>query len=129
MKVAALACGREVGHPMKDSHLKLGLEALEMVATRFRLLGEPMRLRILQELQRGEMSVTQLTEAVESTQPNVSKHLKILQEAGMVARRAEGNCAYYSIADESVFELCGVVCNGLRAKLEAQTRVLHSAGL
>ena len=120
---------RKKDDPVKDSRQRLGAEALEMVATRFRMLGEPMRLRILQELQRGEMSVTHLTEAVESTQPNVSKHLKILQDGGMVARRAEGNCAFYSIADDSVFELCGVVCNGLRAKIEAQARVLDATGL
>ena len=59
-------------------------EALELVAARFRAMGEPLRLRILQELEGGERSVSALAESVESTQPNVSKHLKILQDAGLV---------------------------------------------
>jgi len=48
-------------------------------------------LRILYGLQDGEMTVSEITEAIESTQPNVSKHLKMLQDAGLVARRQEGN--------------------------------------
>ena len=108
---------------------KLSPQALELVAARFRLLGDPMRLRILQELRLGEQSVTNLTEAVESTQPNVSKHLKILQEAGLVGRRTQGTSAYYSIADKTVFALCEVVCSGLQHRMEQQARVLRSSGL
>ena len=81
----------------------MSIEALKLVAARFKVLSDPMRLRILQELQTGEMSVTALTEAVESTQPNVSKHLRTLQEAGLLARRQEGNTVYYSIADPTIF--------------------------
>ena len=84
-------------------------EALELVAARFKVMAEPLRLRILQELEGGEMSVGDITEAVESTQPNVSKHLKMLQEAGLLGHRQEGNTVYYSIADASVFEICDVV--------------------
>jgi DNA-binding transcriptional ArsR family regulator len=102
----------------------LSPEAMEMVAARFRVLGEPLRLRILQALEAGERSVTELTEAVGSTQPNVSKHLKILQEAGLVARRQEGNTVYCSIADRSVFELCETVCSSMRRRLESQAGVL-----
>ena len=80
-------------------------EALELVAARFKVMAEPLRLRILQELEGGEMSVGDITEAVESTQPNVSKHLKMLQDAGLLGRRQEGNTVYYSIADASVFEI------------------------
>ena len=98
-------------------------EALALVAARFKVLAEPLRLRILQELEGGEASVGDITEAVESTQPNVSKHLKILQEAGVVARRQEGNTVYYSIADETVFEICDVVCSSIRERLQAQAGV------
>lgn len=97
----------------------LSPEALHMVAGRFRLLGDPMRLRLLQTLQGGEQSVGALTEAVEATQPNVSKHLKLLQDAGLVARRQEGNTVFYSIADALVFELCELVCNSLQEQLTA----------
>lgn len=95
------------------------MEALQLVAARFKVLSDPMRLRILQELQSGENSVTALTEAVESTQPNVSKHLRTLQDAGLVDRRQEGNTVFYSIADPTVFQLCDVVCSSLQEKFEA----------
>ena len=105
---------------MATKHKEMSPEALALVAARFKVLGEPLRLRIIQTLQGGEMSVSEITEAVESTQPNVSKHLKMLQEAGLVARRQEGNTVYCSIADATVFELCDVVCSSLRERLEAQ---------
>ena len=99
-------------------------EALELVAARFKVMAEPLRLRILQELEGGEMSVGDITEAVESTQPNVSKHLKMLQEAGLLGRRQEGNTVYYSIADASVFEICDVVCSSIRERLTARAGIL-----
>ncbi len=99
-------------------------EALELVAARFKVLSEPLRLRIIHELQRGEMSVSELTTAVESTQPNVSKHLKMLLNAGLIGRRQERNTVFYCIADSTVFELCAVVCSSLRERLQAQAGVL-----
>jgi len=101
-------------------------EALELVAARFRAIGEPLRLRILQELESGERSVSALAQSVGSTQPNVSRHLKVLQDAGMVKRRPHGNSAYYSIADEMVFELCDTICLKLRDRLEAQVGALDA---
>src|SRR5579863_711250 len=95
-------------------------EALELVAARFRAMGEPLRLRILQELEGGEHNVSALADSVESTQPNVSKHLKTLQDAGLVKRRQQGNEVYYAIADAMVFELCEMICSRLRDRLEAQ---------
>lgn len=102
---------------MRD--MEMTPEALALVAARFKVLAEPLRLRIIHELQGGEMSVSEITEAIESTQPNVSKHLKMLQDAGLIARRQEGNTVYCSIADKTVFELCDVVCSSLRQRLEA----------
>jgi DNA-binding transcriptional ArsR family regulator len=104
---------------------QMSLEALELVADRFRALSEAIRLRILQILQNGETSVSALVERVGSTQPNVSKHLKVLQDVGLVKRRQVGTSAYYSIADEMVFELCEMVCSKLRDRLEAQVGALR----
>lgn len=98
-------------------------EALEMIANRFKILSEPLRLRILQCLQTGEKSVTELTELIETSQPNVSKHLKILQTSGVVKRRQKGNTVYYAIADESIFTLCEVVCNSLESRLKSQAEI------
>ncbi len=98
-----------------------------MVAARFKVLSDPMRLRILQMLEGGESSVSALTEAVESTQPNVSKHLKTMQDAGLLARRQEGNTVFYSIADPTVFDLCEVVCSSLAERFSAHASVFSGA--
>lgn len=95
-------------------------EAISLVAARFKVLSEPIRLQILQTLQTGRIAVSELAHAVDTTQPNVSRHLKILQDAGLVGRRQERNTVFYSIADESVFELCSVVCGSLEEKLAEQ---------
>lgn len=98
-------------------------EAINLVAGRFRVLSEPLRLQILQHLEGGEASVAAITEAVDSTQPNVSKHLKILSDEGLVARRQDGNSAFYRIADESVFELCAVVCGSLKQRFSERSSI------
>ncbi len=91
--------------------------ALDLVAARFRALGEPMRLRLLQTLHDGEKSVTELVEATEATQANVSKHLAVLATAGMVGRRKEGLNVFYFIADPMVFDLCDLVCARVKREL------------
>lgn len=101
----------------------LSNEALQLVANRFKILSEPVRLRILQTLGDSEKSVTELTEAIQTSQPNVSKHLKILQDAGLVNRQQKGNTVYYSIADDSIFALCEVVCGSLEARLKNQVEI------
>ena len=111
----------------RNGKTQLSPEALELVAARFRVLGEPVRLRILQRLQEGECSVMELVHLLETTQPNVSKHLKLLQETGLVARRQEKNTAYYSVADDSVFALCDLVCSRLQERLAAQAGALAQA--
>jgi DNA-binding transcriptional ArsR family regulator len=101
-------------------------EAVELVAARFRMLGEPIRIQILQALQDGEKNVTELVAIVGSTQPNVSKHLRILQDAGMIGRRQAGNNVYAYIADDTVFDLCDVVCGSIKDRIE-QTAKLFAA--
>lgn len=96
-------------------------DALALVASRFKMLSEPLRLHILQELETGALSVGELTAAVGATQPNVSKHLKMLQDAGIVARKQDGNTVFYSIADESVFALCDLVCGSLKDKFSERS--------
>ena len=83
---------------------------MDLVARRFRTLGEPFRLRLLEQLQQGEKSVGELAEVLDGNQPNVSKHLGILHDAGLVSRRREGNSIVYAISDPIVFRLCDLVC-------------------
>lgn len=94
-----------------------------MVAARFRVLGEPVRVRILEELRDGEKNVSELVAAIGSTQPNVSKHLRTLQEAGLVGRRQEGNQVYCSIDDRTVFDLCDAVCTSISERLVRDARL------
>lgn len=88
---------------------------IESVAERFRVLGDATRLSILRLLQdRGELNVGEICDALEnSSQANVSKHLRTLYEAGIVGRRREGTAAYYRIIDPSIHKLCDLVCGRL----------------
>lgn len=95
-------------------------DALSLVANRFKIMSEPLRLRILQILQEGGRNVGELTELCNTSQPNVSKHLKILQLGGLVAREQKGNTVNYSIADPSISTLCEVVCNSIEERLRNQ---------
>lgn len=90
---------------------------VELIAERFRIIGEPMRIKILDVLRGGEATVGELTLALGTSQQNVSKHLGVLYQAGIVSRRREGVHARYAIADESVLGLCEDVCGGVRRRL------------
>lgn len=96
---------------------------LEGISSRFKALGEPMRLRILDSLRRGERAVGDLVEATGASQANVSKHLAVLLAEGLVSRRKDGLRAFYSVADPSVFELCDLICGSLGAQAKAQAKV------
>ncbi len=84
-------------------------EELDRMATRFRLLGEPMRLKILQAVCREPRSVNDIVAATGSTQANVSKHLALLAAGGVLTRKKEGQCVYYGMKDRLVMKLCELV--------------------
>lgn len=90
---------------------------LELVAYRFRVIGEPMRIRLLERLREGPATVGELTAALGVKQQNVSKHLGVLRQAGILDREKEGTAVRYSIADPTVFELCELVCGRLRQQI------------
>lgn len=99
-----------IPHPLPE-------DLAELIARRFRALGDPLRVRVLDLLRDGELSVNGLAEQLGAGQQNVSKHLAVLTEAAMVARRKEGTHVYYRIADEGVFALCEQICGSLQAQL------------
>lgn len=99
-------------------------EALTLIAQRFKVLGDPVRLQILQVLHDGERSVSQVIDAVAVAQSSVSKHLKVLQEAGFVGRRQTGTIVHYRITDPLVWDLCDAVCKGLQIRLATQAHLL-----
>jgi DNA-binding transcriptional ArsR family regulator len=99
----------------------------ELIARRFRAISEPLRIRMLDLLREGELSVNELAEQLGAGQQNVSKHLGVLVDAGMLARRKEGNRVYYRIADEGVFALCEQVCGALQSQLSSLAALIGSA--
>lgn len=113
-----MATASQVPHPLPPL-------LVDIVANRFRALGEPMRIRILDRLRDGEMTVGELADALGTTQQNVSKHVAILQRAGIVGRRRDGVRTPYAITDETVLDLCGIVCGGIRRETEGLADALR----
>ena len=108
-------------HPLPD-------DLAELIARRFRMLAEPTRIKLLDRLREGEASVNELSEGLGASQQNVSKHLAMLAEAGMLARRKDRNHVYYRIADEGVFALCEQVCGSVQEQLRALNALVEGAG-
>ncbi len=100
---------------------KMTPKALNYIAGRFKLLGEPTRLQLLYLLKSGERCVQELTDVTHGGQANVSKHLSLMASNGMLGRRREGLHVYYFIKDQSIFDLCEIVCGSL----EDSVRNLH----
>jgi ArsR family transcriptional regulator len=100
--------------------LPLNDQALEIVARRFAVLAEPMRLRLIQALFPGERNVGELTAATGGTQANVSRHLQTLIGANILARRKEGLQVFYRISDPTIPKLCRLVCGNLGKTLTRQ---------
>lgn len=82
---------------------------LEEVAALFKVLGEPMRLRILQAICKEPLSVNEIVESAKSTQANVSKHLALLTAAGIVRRERDGQRVFYGVKEPLVMRLCETV--------------------
>jgi DNA-binding transcriptional ArsR family regulator len=94
-------------------------DLVELVARRFRALGEPLRIRLLDCLRGGEATVNELAERLDASQQNVSKHLTLLADAGILGRRKDGTHVYYRIADENVLGLCDEVCGSVEQQVLA----------
>ena len=92
----------------------------------FSVLATPLRLRILNAICNQERSVGDIIDAVESTQPNVSQHLKVLYQAGIVAKRRMGNSVYYRVRSEKAVQLCRTVCTQIAIELDDPGAVAQS---
>jgi DNA-binding transcriptional ArsR family regulator len=110
-----------VPHPLPEPLVVL-------IAQRFRVLAEPMRIRLLDQLRDGDATVQDLQAATGGSQQNVSKHLGVLLSAGVVSRTKDGNHSRYAIADPAVFELCEQVCGGLRRQVAELDAVVPGGG-
>lgn len=106
-------------HPLPD-------DVVELIARRLRLLGDPTRIRLLDTLRGGEASIRELTDTVGSTQQNISKHLGLLADAGIVGRRKHGSCIRYRVVDDGIWKLCEDVCGSAERQLESLRAALES---
>jgi DNA-binding transcriptional ArsR family regulator len=107
-------------HPIPD-------DLVALIARRFRVLGEPMRIRLLDRLREGEATVGELSQALDASQQNVSKHLAVLAEVGILGRRKDGNHVRYRIVDEGVFALCDEVCGSVQQQLRTLNELVEGA--
>jgi DNA-binding transcriptional ArsR family regulator len=104
-------------HPLPD-------DLAELIARRFRAIAEPMRVRLLDRLRDGEASVGDLASQLGASQQNVSKHLTVLADVGILGRRKDGNRVLYRIVDEGVLGLCEQVCGSVQAQLAVLTALV-----
>lgn len=105
-------------HPADCPRMQdLPAQALEQVATYFQALSEPTRLRLLNLLREGERNVGELALACGYTAANVSRHLALLMQHGLVTRESRGTSVYYRVADASVYALCDLVCGNIARRL------------
>lgn len=110
-----------VAHPLSEP-------LVELVAQRFRVLGEPMRIRLLDCLRESDATVSELQEALGASQQNVSKHLGILHGAGILSRTKHGTTVRYAINEPAVFELCDQVCGSVSRRVRDLDAILHATG-
>jgi ArsR family transcriptional regulator len=95
-------------------------ELLDLMAEKFRVLADPTRLAILRTLMEGEKSVGQIVDQTGRGQANVSKHLKLLADAKMVARRKDGLQVFYRIIDPVIEQLCELLCGTIVKTLQRE---------
>lgn len=102
---------------MQKKPRPLSDEALVMIAHRFAVLSEPLRLKLVHALFGGEKSVNALVQLTGGTQANVSRHLQTLTHAHFLRRRKDGLQVFYAIADPTIFKLCELVCGSLEKQI------------
>ncbi len=119
--IGGIVVKMSVPHPLPDP-------LVDLIVERLRVIGEPMRIKLLDALRDESRTVGELTDALGTSQQNVSKHLNVLHQAGIVSRTKERTSVRYAIADESVFALCEQVCGGLREHLNELNETIGLAG-
>jgi DNA-binding transcriptional ArsR family regulator len=97
--------------------------AIEQVADFFGAFAVPMRLKILNALRGGERNVGELTAAFGCSQANVSKHLSVLAQKGLIAKTLRGTSAYYRIVDPRIYQLCDLVCVQIGQRFSQQSEM------
>jgi DNA-binding transcriptional ArsR family regulator len=108
-------------NPVDDMH-----EVFESVARYFSVLGEPTRLRILHTLCQDEKCVNEIIRVTDLAQANVSRHLGLMYQAGMLSRRREGTQIFYKVADPMYAELCRTVSAQVAGRADGEPNARDS---
>jgi DNA-binding transcriptional ArsR family regulator len=109
--------GRRAAGPRAIDELD---EVFAAVAKYFGLLSEPTRLKILHAICNDELSVSEIVAATGATQTNVSRHLALLRDDGVVSRRKDGNAVFYKVTDRVFADVCRTVCVHIAGGIEAR---------
>ncbi|MFC1900395.1 ArsR/SmtB family transcription factor [Chloroflexota bacterium] len=104
----------------------INIQIFELQASICKSLSDSKRLLIIHELRTGEKSVGQLTDALEVSQPNMSRHLSILRESGLVVTRRAGTTIYYSLTSPKIVEACDIVRGVLTERLQKNQELAKS---
>jgi DNA-binding transcriptional ArsR family regulator len=112
----------------RSSRVAPGPELIERIAVLLKAIADPVRLNILYHLQGGEMCVGDLVERIGCSQANVSKHLAILKQSGLVSSSSQGTIHYYTVADPMVGAVCDTVCTAVENRLANDHRLLKKRG-
>jgi DNA-binding transcriptional ArsR family regulator len=105
--------------------LEVSANQLYPVAEYFKVLSEVSRLQVLCALRSGQKNVTEIMEITGLRHANISKHLQILAQVGIVSRHPQGVSVYYQIIDPAIFDICDIVCKSLETRLQRQTENLQ----
>jgi DNA-binding transcriptional ArsR family regulator len=110
---------RKPARPGSDAADELD-RVFAVVARYFGVLSEPTRLKILHAICQEERSVSAIVDATGATQTNVSRHLGLMLNAGVVSRRRDGNAVYYRVADPEFVDICRSVCVQIAGRIDEQ---------
>lgn len=101
-------------------------EVFETVAQYFSILAEPARLRILHAICQEEKAVGQIVAETAMSQTNVSRHLNLMYQSGVLKRRKDGSQVFYGVADATLTELCRAVCVRVSSELDDKKELKRS---
>lgn len=96
----------------------------ELQARLCQVLASPKRLEILYTLKDNEMTAGDLAKAVDVTMPNLSQHLSLMKQHGLVESRKEGLNMFYSVTSDHILDVCASVRRVLAEQLERQSMLL-----
>ncbi len=109
-----------------DDGVAASAQVFTAAAELFSVLSTPIRLKVLSVLCHGELTVSQMLEQIDSSQPNLSQHLNVLYRSGILAKRKEGTQVIYRIQSERAMAICRSVCTQIAIELDEPTQIADS---